>query len=58
MTNDKPGRHLYSRIFSRRRLVLLTSAAGICAIAALGGPLGYTHLSSWITSAKAADAHA
>ena len=58
MTNDKPGRHLCLRIFSRRRLVLLTSVAGICAIVALGGPLGYTHMSSWITSAKAADAHA
>jgi len=55
MTNDKPG-HLYSRIFSRRRLVLLTSVAGIGAIVAFGGPMGYTHLSpSWISTARAAD---
>jgi serine protease Do len=51
MTNDKPGHHLYSRIFSRRRLVLLTSVAGIGAIVALGGP------TSWISSARAADTH-
>ena len=58
MTNDKPGHHLYSRIFSRRRLVLLTSVAGIGAIVALGGPTGYTHLSPpWISSARAADTH-
>src|SRR6266404_3743544 len=56
MTNDKPGHHLYARIFSRRRLVLLTSVAGIAAIVALGGPTGYTHLSPpWISSARAAD---
>jgi serine protease Do len=56
MTNDKPG-HLYSRIFSRRRLVLLTSVAGIGAIIALGGPMGYNHLSltPWMSSARAAD---
>jgi hypothetical protein len=40
MTTDKPA-----RIFSRRRLVLLTSAAGIAAIVALGGPTAYDHLS-------------
>ncbi|KRQ96868.1 Do family serine endopeptidase [Bradyrhizobium valentinum] len=57
MTNDKPGHHLYARIFSRRRLVLLTSVAGIAAIVALGGPTGYTHLSlPWMSSARAADA--
>jgi serine protease Do len=57
MTNDKPGHHLYARIFSRRRLVLLTSVAGIAAIVALGGPTAYayTHLSTpWISSARAA----
>jgi serine protease Do len=56
MTNDKPDHHLYARIFSRRRLVLLTSVAGIAAIVALGGPTGYIHLSPpWISSARAAD---
>jgi serine protease Do len=56
MTNDKPGHHLYARIFSRRRLVLLTSVAGIAAIVALGGATGYAHLSPpWIPSARAAD---
>src|ERR1700687_4945419 len=57
MTNDKPGHHLYARIFSRRRLVLLTSVAGIAAIVALGGPTAYayTHPSApWISSARAA----
>ena len=34
-------RSLRSRIFSRRRLVLLTSVAGIGAIVALGGPMAY-----------------
>src|ERR1700682_128200 len=58
MTNDKPGHRLYARIFSRRRLVLLTSVAGVAAIVALGGPTGYTHLSPpWISSARAADTH-
>jgi serine protease Do len=56
MTNDKSGYHLYARIFSRRRLVLLTSVAGIAAIVALGGPTAYTHLSQpWISNARAAD---
>src|SRR5258705_2701083 len=56
MTNDKPGHHLYARIFSRRRLVLLTSVAGIAAIVALEGPTAYTHLSPpWISSARAGD---
>ena len=56
MTNDKPGHRLYARIFSRRRLVLLTSIAGIAAIVALGGPTAYNHLSPpWISSARAAD---
>jgi serine protease Do len=53
MTNDKPA-----RTFSGRRLVLLTSVAGIAAIVALGGPTAYayTHLSTpWISSARAAD---
>lgn len=55
MTNDEPG-HLYSRVVSRRRLVLLASVAGIGAIVALGGPMGYTHLSrAWMSSARAAD---
>jgi serine protease Do len=57
MANDKPDHHLYSRIFSRRRLVLLASVAGICAIVALGGPMRYTHLSPWMSSARAADTH-
>jgi serine protease Do len=54
MTNDKPA-----RTFSKRRLVLLTSVAGIAAIVALGGPTAYayTHPSTpWISSARAADA--
>jgi serine protease Do len=56
MTNDKPGHHLYSRIVSRRRLVLLASVAGIGAIVAVGGPMGYTRLSpSWMSTARAAD---
>src|ERR1700681_4852256 len=56
MTNDKPGHRLYARIFSRRRLVLHTSVAGIAAIVALAGPTAYTHLSPpWISSAGAAD---
>ena len=57
MTNEKPDHPLYSRIFSRRRLVLLTSVAGIGAIVALAGPMGYTHLSfpTWTSSARAAD---
>ena len=55
MTNDEPG-HRYSRMFSRRRLVLLASAAGIGAIVALGGPMGYVQLSRpWLSSARAAD---
>jgi serine protease Do len=55
MANDKPGHHLYSRFFSRRRL-LLASVAGIGAIVALGGPMGYSHLSPpWMSSARAAD---
>jgi serine protease Do len=56
MTNDKPGRHLYTRLFSRRRLALLTSAAGIAAIVTFAGPTAYSHLSPpWISSARAAD---
>ena len=55
MTNDEPS-HPYSRIFSRRRLVLLASVAGIGAIVVLGGPMGYAHLSrEWVSSARAAD---
>ena len=55
MTNDEPG-HRYSRMFSRRRLVLLASAAGIGAIVALGGPMGYTQLSRpWLSSARLTD---
>jgi serine protease Do len=52
MANDESA-HRYSRMFSRRRLVLLASAAGIGAIVALGG---HTQLSrSWLSSASAAD---
>ena len=56
MTNDKPDHSLRSRIFSRRRLVLLTSVAGIGAIVALG-PIGYSRLQlpAWTSSAHAAD---
>jgi serine protease Do len=56
MTNDKPGRHLYTRLFSRRRLALLASAAGIAAIVTLAGPTAYNHVSlPWMSSARAAD---
>src|SRR6201998_3078666 len=56
MTNGKPADQLYSRIFSRRRMVMLASVAGIGAIVALGGQMGYTHPSlPWISSARAAD---
>ena len=56
MTNGKPGHHPYSRIVSRRRLVLLACVAGIGAIVAFGGPMGYTRLSpSWMSGARAAD---
>jgi hypothetical protein len=57
MTNDKPAHQRYLRIFSRRRLVMLASIAGIGAIVALGGPMGYARLSlpPWISSARAAD---
>src|SRR6201991_4089226 len=56
MTNGKPGHHPYSRIVSRRRLVLLACVAGIGAIVAFGGPMGYPRLSpSWMSGARAAD---
>ena len=56
MTNEKRANQLYAKIFSRRRLAMLASVAGIGAIVALGGPTGYTHLSPpWISSARAAD---
>ena len=57
MTNDKPDHPLRSRIFSRRRLVLLASVAGIGAIVALAGPIGYgrIQLPAWTSSAQAAD---
>jgi serine protease Do len=56
MTNERPAHQLYSRIFSRRRMVMLASVAGIGAIVALGGQMGYTHPSTpWISSARAAD---
>ena len=57
MTNDRPDHSWRSRIFSRGRLVLLTSVAGIGAIVALGGPMGYggVQLPAWISSARAAD---
>ena len=50
-------RSLRSRIFSRRRLVLLTSVAGIGAIVALGGPMAYgrIQLPAWTSSARAAE---
>jgi serine protease Do len=53
MTNDEPG-HRYSRMSSRRRLVLLASAGGVGAIVALGSPIGYAQL-PWLASASAAD---
>ena len=57
MTNNQPDRSLRSRIFSRRRLVLLASVAGIGAIVALGGPAGYgrIQLPAWTSSARAAE---
>src|SRR5450631_2447709 len=57
MTNDKSAHQRYLRIFSRRRLVMLASVAGIGAIVALGGPMGYARLSlpPWISNARAAD---
>ena len=56
MTDDEPGHYLYSRIFSRRRLVLLASVAGIGAIVAVGGSMGYTHVSlPGMSRARAAD---
>ena len=57
MTNDKPDHPLHSRIFSRRRLVLLTSVAGISAAVILGGPIGYgrIQLPAWTSSARAAE---
>ena len=57
MTNDRPDHSWRSRIFLRGRLVLLTSVAGIGAIVALGGPMGYggVQLPAWISSARAAD---
>src|SRR6201998_4670950 len=56
MTNGKPADQLYSRSFSRRRVVMLASVACIGAIVALGGQMGYTHRSPpWISSARAAD---
>src|ERR1700739_2006094 len=56
MTNGKPADQLYSRIFSRRRMVMLASVACIGAILALGGQMGYIHPSPpWISSARAAD---
>jgi serine protease Do len=56
MTNERPAHQLYSRIFSRRRMVMLASVAGIGAIVALGGQMGNTHPSPpWISSARAAD---
>jgi serine protease Do len=56
MTNDRPDHSWRSRIFLRGRLVLLTSVAGIGAIVALGGPMGYggVQLPAWISSARAA----
>ena len=55
MTNDKPDRSLHSRIFTRRRLVLLASVAGIGAFVMLGGPVGYgrVQLPTWTSSALA-----
>jgi serine protease Do len=57
MTNDKSAHQRYLRIFSRRRLVMLASVAGIGAIVVLGGPMGYARLSlpPWISNARAAD---
>ncbi len=57
MTNDQPDGSSRSRIFSRRRLVLLTTVAGVCAIVAFGGPIGYGRISlpAWTASARAAE---
>jgi hypothetical protein len=57
MTNDKPDRPFHSRIFSRRRrLVLLTSVAAIGAVVALG-PMAYggIQLPASTTAARAAE---
>jgi serine protease Do len=57
MTNDQTDRPLRFKLFSRRRLVLLASVAGIGAIVVLGGPMGYAHLSlpPWTSIARAAE---
>ena len=57
MADDTPTRSLRSRIFSRRRLVLLASVAGIGAIVAFGGSMGYgrDQLPAWTSSARAAE---
>ena len=57
MTNDQNDHPLRAKIFSRRRLVLLASVAGIGALVALGGTTAYTQLSlpPWMSSARAAD---
>jgi serine protease Do len=55
MTNDQTDYPLRPKIFPRRRLVLLASVAGIAAIVALGGSMGFTPMSlPWISNARAA----
>jgi serine protease Do len=57
MTNDRSDRPLRSSIFSRRRLVLLASVAGIGAIVAFGGEMSYGRVQfpAWTSSAHAAE---
>jgi len=59
MANHKPDDYSHSRIFTRRRLVLLTSVAGISAAIILGGPVGYgrVELPAWTSSAQADSQH-
>lgn len=59
MTSDKTSYPVRSKIFSRRRLVLLASVAGIGAAVVLAGPMGYgrAQLPAWTSSARADSQH-
>lgn len=59
MTNEKLDHPLHSRIFTRRRLVLLASVAGIGAAVIFGGPISYSRiqLPAWTSSARADSQH-
>ena len=56
MTKDQSQPHR-SRIFLRRRLLLLASVAGISAAVILAGPMGYgrIQLPAWTSAARAAE---